>query len=280
MISSAKSAAASCLAVFLAVPAAAASSVEVELAPHLAVYDVGLERSTAASGVEDFRGRLVFRIAGSSCAGYETETRFLGEVSGETGAAVTDTRSTTSESADGRRFSFHSERYTGDELLEETEGVARRTGEGVAVELERPDGESFALPADVAFPSQHMVMILEAALEGRRIVVSQVYDGSESGHFAYDTTTTIGRKKSPMPEDQPRDLQGNAGSAMSRWTSWPVTIAYFDPTSEDPYLPAYEFTYDLFANGISRSIRLDYGDFVLSGRLASLELGDAPDCDL
>ena len=37
-------------------------------------------------------------------------------------------------------------------------------------------------------------------------------------------------------------------------------------------VPNYVLSFDLYENGISRALTLDYGDFVLSGEMTSLEL--------
>ncbi len=193
---------------------------------------------------------------------------------------VTDTRSSTLETKGGRHFEFSTQRYSGHEMVEDTEGAADRKPDQVQVDLARPTEETLQLPADVVFPSEHMRMILDAARQGRRIVTAPVYDGSETGHVVYETTTAIGNKRPPMAESEASGIDPAHAATVAEWTSWPVTIAYFNPASETPDLPEYEFTYDLFGNGISRAIRLDYGDFAIEGKLVSLELKDAPPCDL
>jgi hypothetical protein len=37
-------------------------------------------------------------------------------------------------------------------------------------------------------------------------------------------------------------------------------------------------SFDLYENGISRALRLDYGDFILAGEMSSLELLSEPAC--
>ena len=52
---------------------------------------------------------------------------------------------------------------------------------------------------------------------------------------------------------------------------WPVTISYFDAAKPDGP-PEYVLSFDLYENGISRALKLDYGDFVLAGELTELHL--------
>ncbi|HEY1737049.1 MAG TPA: DUF1849 family protein, partial [Methylovirgula sp.] len=58
---------------------------------------------------------------------------------------------------------------------------------------------------------------------------------------------------------------------------WPVSISYFDDGRKDE-APNYTLAFDLYENGISRALRLDYGDFVLAGQMVSLKLLPTPPC--
>jgi hypothetical protein len=42
--------------------------------------------------------------------------------------------------------------------------------------------------------------------------------------------------------------------------------------------PAYAIGFELYENGISRALVLDYNDFVVSGKLSSLELKQPKPC--
>ena len=60
---------------------------------------------------------------------------------------------------------------------------------------------------------------------------------------------------------------------------WPVTVSYFDrskPGGEQT--PVYAISFDLYENGVSRTLVLDYNDFSISGVLKTLELRDSKPC--
>jgi len=60
---------------------------------------------------------------------------------------------------------------------------------------------------------------------------------------------------------------------------WPVTISYFEQgASSGEQTPVYAIGFELYENGISRALVLDYGDFVVEGTMSKLELKDAPAC--
>ena len=64
-------------------------------------------------------------------------------------------------------------------------------------------------------------------------------------------------------------------------TRWPVTISYFDRAAGEKggeQTPVYAITFELYENGVSRALLLDYGDFVLTGEMTSIEMKDAKPC--
>jgi len=58
-----------------------------------------------------------------------------------------------------------------------------------------------------------------------------------------------------------------------------VTISYFDKTkSGGEQTPIYAITFELYENGVSRSLLLDYNDFVVSGEMTSIEMKSDKPC--
>ena len=58
---------------------------------------------------------------------------------------------------------------------------------------------------------------------------------------------------------------------------WPVTISYFEEDKKDN-TPNYVLSFDLYENGVSRALKLDYGDFVLAGEMKQLEFLPSKPC--
>ena len=42
--------------------------------------------------------------------------------------------------------------------------------------------------------------------------------------------------------------------------------------------PIYAISFEMYENGISRALQLDYGDFVIDGKMSSLEVKKAKAC--
>ena len=244
------------------------------IAAHRAVYDLELDLSGGKPGNSDIEGRLVLETMGSACEGYTVTTRFVTRISGSDQTVVNDLRSTTWEAGDGSSYRFVTKNYIGKSLADETDGIATREDASIAVDLKAPEETAFTLDSKTLFPTQHVLRIIQAAEAGEKIVTADVFDGSDTGKKTYSTTTVIGARREPG-----QDGGGVGEDVLGGFASWPVTVGYFDNDAENKETPTYEFSYDLFSNGVSRKIVLDYGDFTLVGALKQIDFLDNKPCD-
>jgi len=253
----------------------------VKLAPHVAIYDLKLVSTKGKRSLEGVRGRIVYDFSGSSCEGYALNFRQVTELdSGEGKVALSDLRTATWEEGDGKSFRFQSQNYMDRQQIGEVDGQADRGSAAVAVKLKKPEDKKFDA-GTVLFPTDHMRKLIEAAREGKTLLEVAVYDGSETGEKIYQSLSVIGKRIGPekKPEDDVTTADSLAGLAR-----WPVTISYFDKgekrNTDDPgeQTPIYAISFEMYENGISRSLRLDYGDFVIDGKMTSLEVKQAKAC--
>jgi envelope integrity protein B len=262
--------------------AAAPLADQVLLAPHLAIYDLKLSKSRGSRAIEAVRGRILYDFSGSACEGYELKFRQVSELdSGEGKPALSDLRSTTWEDGDARKFRFSSENLFNERRTEVVDGHADRDAKTVAVSLRKPKEKNFNVPGGAVFPTEHMRRIIAAAREGKSVLEFPVYDGSESGEKLYNTLTVIGRPIA-SGEKAPSDAAAKVPE-LAKLTRWPVTISYFDKKDEKSeqsgeQTPVYSIGFELYENGISRALVLDYTDFTISGEMTSLELKNVKPC--
>jgi EipB-like len=257
-------------------PAAAAGVV---LTPHRAIYDLRLLRTRGKKDIEGVRGRILYDFSGSACAGYALNFRQVSELeSGENKTALSDLRATTWEEGSAKRFKFTSENHLDDKTIDKVDGEANRDSEHVAVKLAQPTDKAFDLDKAMVFPTEHMRRIIEAAQEGKSILELPVYDGSENGEKVYSTMTLIGREIAPN-EKVPTDAAAGQ-AALASLKRWPVTISYFDRNNpaRGEQTPVYSISFELYENGISRALSLDYEDFVIAGEMSQLEIKDPTPC--
>jgi EipB-like len=252
----------------------------VSLVPHRAIYDLSLGTTRANSQLAGVRGRILYDFGGSACQGYSLEFRQVSELdSGEGKVSTSDLRSTTWEGADAKSFKFTSQNFVDENLIDSVDGHADREPTKTAVALEKPRQKSLSLAAGVVFPTEHMVRVIKAARAGQTVLSFPVYDGSETGDKVFDTLTVIGREI--QPGERKRDDAAATEPKLASVPRWPVTVSYFERGKTEngsEQLPAYAISFELYANGISRALSLDYNKFVINGKLSSLEFKDAKPC--
>ena len=114
------------------------------------------------------------------------------------------------------------------------------------------------------FPTQHVERLIEAAKDGGG-VEARVYDGSDTGSKIYATLAVIGKDASKPSDD------AASAAELKGVRRWPVVVSYFDEATKDS-APEYTLSYDLYENGVSGTLKLDYGNFALRARLKTLEI--------
>lgn len=255
-----------------------ATAAGVAFASHRAVYDISLSRTGAASGVDELEGRLVYELSGNACDGYAQSMRFVTRTSKSGESQVTDLRTTSWEDAPAKRLRFTSRNYQNSTLSEETEGDARRpdSKSPAKVDIVKPGRGQAGLPANVYFPIQHSVAVIEAARSGALMLTADLFDGSEDGRRVYATTTVIGVPKKPGALSFP-ELSAN-GERLAQTASWPVSSSYYEKkTQRGDSIPDYEMSYRLHDNGVTSELTIDHGDFAFNGKLKELTfLPDKP----
>jgi hypothetical protein len=258
----------------------AAGDAPVVLVPHRAIYDLSLGETRGNSQIAGVSGRIVYDFSGNACEGYSLDFRQASALdSGEGKGSTSDLRSTTWESADAKRFKISSENYVDENLTDTVQANAEHNATETAVNLVKPEEKNLKLDPQVVFPTEHMVRAIKAARAGDSVLNFPVYDGSESGDKIFNTLTVIGRKLAP--NDRPHDDVAANEPKLAKVPRWPVTISYFDSTKSQEsseQTPAYAISFELYDNGISRALTLDYNDFIATGKLVSLEFKEPKPC--
>ena len=250
------------------------------LAPHRAVYDLTLSKSRGKRPIQMVRGRILYDFSGSACEGYALQFRQVSEIdNGEGKQALSDLRAATWEDGQGKSFRFNSENKIDNRVADTVDGSAERNMAGVAVKLTKPKTGIFDLDAKTAFPTEQIKRIIEAAEAGKSLLELPVYDGSETGDKVFQTLSVIGKVIAPG-EKNPDDAAAS-NPALAGLKRWPVTISYFEQGAPNPtgeQTPVYSIGFELYENGISRALTLDYGDFVVTGVMSQLDMKAAPAC--
>lgn len=252
---------------------AAATASAQPLAAHRAIYDVALKDATDRSGISAMDGRIVYEFQGSDCDGYTTNFRFVTRIRSVGGTRVTDQQTTTYEDGEGETFRFVTKTYVDERLDQELSGTAVHEDGATVVTLKKPEEEQLALE-EAAFPTAYILELLERAEEGQKVFERKMFDGSEEGDEVMRTTVVVGPRKNSSEGD------AEGVDALNGESFRDVSVAYFEqlesPAGE--VLPDYAIAYKLYDNGITRDLVMDYGDFVLTGELAQLEMLPQESC--
>src|ERR1700742_4618704 len=258
----------------------AAAAANSSFLSHQALYELSLLKSRANS-ISSARGRILYSFTGSACEGYTSEFRQVSEMdNGENKQTLSDLRSTSWEDATGKTYRFKIDSRMNDVETGPVDGIAERVGDHITVKLKQPQAKTFNLDGSTVFPTEQIERIIEAAKSGTSVLEQMVYDGSDNGEKVFNTLAVIGKpiqgeriNVSPDPSTQ--------NDVMKSATRWPVTVSYYerDTKSEDgEQTPAYAMSFELFENGVSRALVLDYNEFVISGALGKFDVKDSKPC--
>jgi hypothetical protein len=193
---------------------------------------------------------------------------------------LSDLRSTSWEDGAGKSYHFKVDARMNDSDSTPVDGVAERVGDHITVKLKQPVSKSFTLDGSTVFPTEQVQRIIEAAREGKSVLELMVYDGSDNGEKVYNTLSVIGQ---PITGDRTVAAPdpSTANEVMKSLTRWPVTVSYYDrdaKAKDGEQTPVYAMSFELYENGVSRALVLDYNDFVISGALGKFEVKDTKPC--
>ncbi len=246
------------------------------LLAHRAVYDLSLAKSdSGAAAPIAARGRIVYEFTGSPCEGWVTNFRQMTQLQmNEGGERMSDLRSATFEEGDGSGFQFKTDTLVDGKLVETVDGRARKSSHLLSVNLSKPEASKTDMTPDALFPTAQIVRILDIAKTGAKTAAIKIFDGSDSGHKVFDTMTVIGHKL----DTESAEAEAIKADALKGVPRWPVSVSYFDPSKADSG-PNYILGFDLYENGVSGALRIDYGNYVLQGKMTKFEPLAQKGCD-
>lgn len=241
------------------------------LASHRAGYEISLgsintERRASADAPVAATGLIAYEFRGSSCEGYTSNFRQLTELQrAEGGAVASDISAVSFEDGEAKSLRFEISTQTAGSAQPSVSGSAARGDKGtIDVNLVKPGKEKVDLGGDILFPTQHVERIIAIARSGGRVLDARVFDGSDTGKKVYSTLAIIGLERKGASPDS------DAAAKLADLPRWPVTVSYFNETNKDS-APEYTMSFDLYENGVSGTLKLDYGTFALTAKLKKLD---------
>ena len=242
-------------------------------AAHRAQYDLVLESSRGAE-LTGARGSMAYELT-DACDGWATRQRLSLVITNREGQDVEMVSDyATWESKDGLSMRFRMRQTTDTAVTEQAEGTAKLDAPGGAgtIHYTVPEERDMPMPKGTVFPMMHTEAILNAAADGQKFLSVPIFDGT-GNKGAQDSSVAITSWLPPAPARDP---------ALSALPSGRVRIAFFDRIrSKDSDKPAgspdYEVGMKYWANGVADDLHMDFGDFVMQGRLKEFAL-NPPHC--
>ncbi|MDB5565003.1 MAG: hypothetical protein JWP84_1569 [Tardiphaga sp.] len=262
-------------------PGLAHAAANASFMAHQALYELKLLKSRGNATINSANGRILYNFTGSACEGYTSDFRQVSELdSGEGKNTLSDLRSTSWEDGAGKSYRFKIDTRMNDGDASAIDGIAERDGDHVTVKLKQPVVKTFTLAGSTVFPTEQIHRIIDAARAGKSVLELSVYDGSDTGEKVYNTLTVIGQ---PIPGDRKiaEPDPSTDSNAMKSLTRWPVTVSYYDQSAKPnsgEQTPVYAMSFELYENGVSRSLVLDYNDFVIAGTMGKFNVKDSKPC--
>lgn len=209
-------------------------------------------------------GRVHLQIV-DGCSGWASMQSMTLIIRGADGSlAKTINNFTTWESKNGRLFTFTiSTADGGGKPRIVTSGTATRSSEYGAgvIKYSVPANKEVAFPAGTLFPIQHTEALLNAAQAGKKFISPLLFDGTSTDGAESSFITILGHQG---PQNTPWPALNGYGSTM-------VNSAFFPRTNADS-TPEFRTAMRYFDNGVATGLMLDFGGFVMSGKLVSLQL--------
>ncbi|GGG37129.1 hypothetical protein GCM10010964_26190 [Caldovatus sediminis] len=248
------------------------------MAPHRAAYRLSLDRARDTLQIAGAAGVMLYELV-DACEGWTTRQRFTLTLTDRDGQEIDTTSDySTYESKDGRRLRFSLTQTSQGAVSQRVAGEAEigPDGSGV-VRYTEPEAKEERLPPGTLLPTLHTIRALEAARTGQRFLAAPLFDGTQP-EGAQDTTTVIGDWQEARAGIGGRfPMLADLGSARMRVAFFPRGSGGADDGRRDRRqgggtgTPDYEVSLRYFENGVADELKMDFGDFVVEGRLEQLE---------
>lgn len=246
------------LAALLLAPLGARAAAPIHLTSQDATYTLSLTKVRGHS-VTGATGRLQFNVL-DTCRAYTVSQRMTLLIRNQDGSlSRTTSNYDTWESKGGHRLSFVLRQTEDGKTTIEDQGTATTGPHGGEVKYLVPKGRVVKLPPGTLFPMAHTRLILAAAAAGKPYIDPPLFDGT-STHGAEHTFVAILGHSAPTH---------SKFAALTVLPSTLVDIGFFRRTNHDTE-PDFRTQMRYYTDGVSRDVRLDFGNFVLHGALTKL----------
>jgi hypothetical protein len=212
-------------------------------------------------------GQMAFDVV-DGCTGWATTqhmTLIIRNVDGSLDKTVSDYM--TWETKDGKTLTFATRESDNDgpEQVDDAGSATRGPDGSGVVTYTTPANTQYSLPPGTLFPMQHTEALLAAGDNGQGFISPPLFDGTDSN--GAQATFVAVLKHYPGEK--------SAWPGLDGIPSTDVDIAFYARKSDDEN-PNFRTSMRYYENGVADNLVLDFGDFVMTGKLVRLSIPPSP----
>ena len=243
-------------------PVAAFASAAIGLTGQDAIYNLSLAK-VRTHDVTGATGEMRFSVA-DGCSGWGTTqhlTLLIRNADGSLTKTVTDY--VTWETKTGSQLTFNlSEKDNDGKPVVDDAGTAIRAADGSGtITYSTPANRVMTMPAGTLFPMAHTAALLDASMQGKKFISVPLFDGT-TDDGAQHTFVVILARHSPAK---------TPFAGLAKLSSTDVDIAFYERKHSDQN-PDFRSQMLYYDDGVANNIMMDFGDFVMRGRLENLAI--------
>jgi hypothetical protein len=231
-----------------------------------ALYNLTLSK-VRTHDVTGAAGQMRFSVV-DGCTGWGTTqhmTLLIRSADGTLNKTVTDY--VTWESKDGKTLTFTLREVDNDgKLTVDDAGTATHTGNDGrgTISYSTPANTTLALPPGTLFPMAHTQALIDAGRSSKKFISVPLFDGTTSDGAQHTFVAILGHHNgdpSPFP-------------SLAKMPSDDVDIAFYERKNDDEN-PDFRSQMRYYDNGVTTDLVLDFGDFIMTGKLEKLTIPTA-----
>ncbi len=212
-------------------------------------------------------GAMSFDVV-DGCTGWATTqhmTMIIRGVDGSLNKSVSDY--ITWESKDGKTLTFTSRESDNDgpEQIDDAGSATHNPDGSGLVTYTTPAHTAYRLPAGTLFPMQHNEALLAAGDDGKNFIAPLLFDGTDS----------TGAQATFVAVLKHHAAEKTAWPALDKIPSTDVDIGFYARKSDDEN-PDFRSSMRYFEDGVADKLVMDFGDFVMTGKLVRLTIPPSP----
>ena len=238
------------------------------LLSHKATYNLTLERKNMNSLLEGGVGKSTFLFQ-KTCSGWSLKENFMITYNlANKKSAKSFSVFKTFEDFKSKRFSF--DHYDKSELSGEINysGFVKKKDKNLSGKLIDKNIKNISYDGSILLPTEHLIKLINFAKEEKKFFNSDVFFGSNKNNLIKRVTAFIGRKKLSSEKSKYKFLKKNV---------WPINLAFYN-FKQKKAIPETEISLEIDEEGVVHFYNVDYGDYIMIGKLDKIEVLEKKDC--